>query len=130
MVSSHPYASRARGSGRDNRYQRRRPPVANERLGACFFRLLLVALRFEFCELVRSQDALNILHELRLARISAPDFVMFGHRRFHLRLLIRCQVETRKRGRAGHLAFVPSLFRAIAVFPREHRSRCECARRH
>ena len=59
-----------------------------------------------------------------------PRFVVFGHRRFHLRLLIWGQVETRKRGLAGHLPFVPSLLCAIAMFTREHCSRCECARRH
>ena len=98
------------------------------RLGAYLF--LLVALRFELRELLRSEDALGILHELRLGCFRTPRFVVFGHRRFHLRFLICCQVETRKRGRAGHLPFVPSLLRAIAVFTREHRSRCECARRH
>ena len=91
---------------------------------------MLVALRLELRELVRSKDAFGILHELGLRCVCAPYFVVFGHRRFQLRLLICCQVETRKRGRAGHLPFVPSLLRAIAVFTREHCSRCECARRH
>ena len=91
---------------------------------------MLVALRFEFRELVRSEDAFGFLHELGLGRFRAPRFVVFGHRRFHLRLLICCQVESRKRGRAGHLPFGPSLLRAIAMFTREHCSRCECARRH
>ena len=99
-------------------------------LGACLFLLLLAALRFELCELIRSEDALGLLHELGLGCFRAPRFVVFGHRRFHLRLLICCQVESRKRGRAGHLLFVPSLLRAIAMFTREHCSRCECARRH
>ena len=97
-------------------------------LGPCFF--LLTALRFELRELLRSEDALDVLHELRLACFRAPCFVVFGHRRFHLRLLFCGQVEIRKRGRAGHLPFVPSLLRAIAVFTREHCSRCECARRY
>ena len=100
-----------------------------KRLGPGLF-FLLVALRFEFRELVGIQDALDVLHELRLAGFRAPGFVVFGYRRFHLRLLICRQVETRKRGHAGHLPFVPSLLRAIAMFTREHRSRCECARRH
>lgn len=91
---------------------------------------MLVALRLELRELIGSEDALGILHELSLRRVRAPCFVVFGHRRFHLRLLICCQVETRKRGRAGHFSFVPSLMRAIAMFTREHCSRCECARRH
>jgi len=98
------------------------------RLGAYLF--LLVALRFELRELLRSEDAFGILHELRLGCVRTPRFVVFGHRRFHLRFLIWCQVETRKRGRAGHLPFVPSLLRAIAMFTREHCSRCECSRRH
>jgi len=97
-------------------------------LGSCLF--LLVALRFELRELLRSEDAFGILHELRLGCVRTPRFVVFGHRRIHLRFLIWCQVETRKRGRAGHLPFVPSLLRAIAVFTREHRSRCECDRCH
>jgi hypothetical protein len=97
-------------------------------LGSCLF--LLAALRFELRELLRSKDAFSILHELRLGCVRTPRFVVFSHRRFHLRFLIWCQVETRKRGRAGHLPFVPSLLRAIAVFTREHRSRCECDRRH
>ena len=85
---------------------------------------MLVALRFEFRKLVRSEDAFGFLHELGLGRFRTPRFVVFGHRRFHL------QVESRKRGRAGHLPFVPSLLRAIAMFTREHCSRCECAGRH
>ena len=97
-------------------------------LGSCLF--LLVALRFELRELLRSKNAFCILHELGLGCFRAPRLVVFGHRRFHLRFLIWCQVETGKRGRAGHLPLVPSLLRAIAVFTREHRSRCECARRH
>jgi hypothetical protein len=36
--------------------------LRSERLSPCFFGLLLVALRFEFRELLRSKDALNILH--------------------------------------------------------------------
>ena len=99
-------------------------------LGACLFALVLVALRLELRELIRSKDALGILHELGLRCVRAPRLVVLGHRRFHFRLLICCQVETRKRGRAGHLSFVPSLLRAIAMFAREHCSRCECARRH
>ena len=98
------------------------------RLGAYLF--LLVALRFELRELLRSQNALDILLELRFARFCAPGFLVRGQRRVHLRLLICCQVETRKRSRAGHVCFIPSLFRAIAVFTREHGSRCERARRH
>jgi hypothetical protein len=99
------------------------------RLGPCLF-FLLVTLRFEFRELVWSQDAFDVFHELRLTRFRAPGFVVLGHRRFHLCLLICRQVETRKRGHTGHLAFVPRLLRAIAVFTREHRSRCEYTRHH
>ena len=99
-------------------------------LGAYLFFLPLSALRFELRVLLRSKDALGLFHELGLGCFRAPRFVVFGHRRFHLRLLICCQVESRKRGRAGHLPFVPSLLRAIAVFTREHCSRCECARSH
>jgi len=91
---------------------------------------VLIALGFELRELIRSKDALGILHELGLRCVRAPCFVVFGHRRFHLRLLICCQVETGERGRTGHFPFVPSLFRAIAMFTCEHCSRCECARRH
>jgi len=91
---------------------------------------VLIALRFELRELIRSKNAFGILHELGLRCVRAPRFVVFGHRRFHLRLLICCQVETGKRGRASHLPFVPSLLRAIAMFAREHCSRCESARRH
>ena len=92
--------------------------------------LAFVALRFELRELLRSKDALGILHELGLGCFRAPRFVVFGQRRFHLRLLIWGQVESRERCRAGHLPFVPSLLRAIAMFTREHCSRCECARSH
>lgn len=92
--------------------------------------LFLFALRFELRELLRSKDALGILHELRFGCIRASRFVVFGHRRFHLGLLIWGQVESRERGRASHLPFVPSFLRAIAMFTREHCSRCECARRH
>jgi len=126
------YANRARQSGRDNDFlqiARRQAPLCRAKsLGSCLF--FLVALRFELCELLWSKDALNILHELGLGCFGASRFVMFGHRRFHLRLLICCQVETRKRDRAGHFFFVPSLLCAIAVFTREHCSRCECARRY
>ena len=97
------------------------------RLGAYLF---LLALRFELRELLRSEDAFGILHELRLGCFRTPRFMVFGHRRFHLRLLIWRQIETRKRGRAGHLPFVSSLLRAIAMFTREHCSRCECSRCH
>jgi hypothetical protein len=100
---------------------------AASELGPCFFRLLLVALRFEFRELLRSQNALDILHELGFARFCTPGFVVVGHRRVQLRFLICCQVETRKRGHTGHVCFIPSLFRAIAVFTREHGSRCKRA---
>jgi len=99
-------------------------------LGAYLFFLPLIALRFELRELLRSENALGIFHELGLGRSRAPRFVVFGHRRFHLRLLIWCEIESRERGRAGQLPFVPRLLRAIAVFTREHCSRCECARRH
>ena len=99
-------------------------------LSPCLFCLVLIALGFEFRELLRSKDAFGLLHELGLRCFRAPRFVVFGHRRFHLRLLVCRQVETRKRGRAGHLPFVSSLLRAIAMFAREHCSRCESARRH
>ena len=113
------------------RWERRRPPLCEAKcLGFCLFGLVLIALRFELRVLIRSQDALGVLHKLRLAGIRAPRLVVFGHQRIHLRLLICCQVESRKSGRTGHLPFVPSLFRAIAVFTREHCSRCKCARRH
>ena len=98
------------------------------RLGPSLF--LFTALRFEFRELLRSKNALGILHELGLGCFRAPRFVVFGHRRIHLRFLFWGQVESGKRGRAGHLPFVPSLLRAIAMFTREHCFRCECARRH
>ena len=113
------------------RWERRRPPLYEAKcLGSCLFGLVLITFCFELRVLIRSEDAFSILHELRLAGVRTPRFVVFGHQRIHLRLLIWRQVETRKRGRAGHLPFVPSLRRAIAVFTREHRSRCECARRH
>lgn len=127
------YASRARRSERDHDFLIVTAATAvcqATYLGACFFGLVLVALRFEFRELVRSKDALGLLHELGLRCVRAPRFVVLGHRRFHLRLLICCQVETREGGRTGHFSFVPSLVRAIAMFTREHCSRCECARRH
>lgn len=97
------------------------------RLGSCVF---LFARRFELRELLWSKDALGLLHELGLVRFRTSRLVVFGHCRFHLGLLIRSEVEARKRYRAGHLSFVPSLLCAIAMFTREHRSRCECARRH
>lgn len=75
------------------RYQRRWPPFAKQGLGPGFF---LLAFRFELRELLRGQDTFCLLHELGLGCLRAPRFVVFGHRRVHLRLLIWGQVETRK----------------------------------
>ena len=126
------YANRARRSERDHDFLQIKTAatavLGSKYLGACLF--VLIALRFKLRELIRSKDALGILHELGLRCVRAPRLVVFGHRRFHLRLLICRQVETRKRGRTGHFPFVPSLLRAIAMFTREHCSRCECACRH
>ena len=124
-----PYANRARRSERDHDFLRIKTAatavLGSKYLGACLF--VLIALRFKLRELLRSKDALGLLHEFCLGSVRTPRFVVFGHRRFHLGLLICCQVESRKRGRAGHFSFVPSLLRAIAMFTREHCSRCECA---
>jgi len=128
------YANRARRSERDVDFLQiitaATAVCEAPSLGPCLFSLVLVALRFELRELLRSKDPFGILHELRLGCVGATRFVMLGHRRFHLRFLICCQVETRKRGRTSHFSFVPSLLRAIAMFAREHCSRCECACRH
>src|SRR6476469_10926733 len=118
------YASRARRSERDHDFLQIVTAATAVYEATCLGSyLFLLALRFELRELLRSKDAFGILHELRLGCVRTPRFVVFGQRCFHLRLLIWRQVETRKRGRAGHLPFVASLLRAIAVFTREHCSR-------
>ena len=123
------YANRARRSERDHDFLQIKTAatavLGSKYLGACLF--VLIALCFKLRELLRSKDALGLLHEFCLGSVRTPRFVVFGHRRFHLGLLICCQVESRKRGRAGHLSFVPSLLGAIAMFTREHCSSCECA---
>ncbi len=122
---SAPYANRARRGGRDYSTMQ----IRNEGSGLRFL-LFAVAFRFELRELLLRQDALGFFHVLRLACFRAPGFLMLGHHRFHLRFLIRSQIETGQRHRTGGFCFVPNFLGAIAVFTREHCSRCEYTRHH
>src|SRR4029077_5821350 len=83
------YASRARRSERDHDFLQMVTAATAVYEATCLGSyLFLLALRFELRELLWSKDAFGILHELRLGCIRTPRFVVFGQRRFHLRLLI------------------------------------------
>src|SRR5439155_12220096 len=89
---SHPYAERA-GIAPGAPIQSL-AKYARSGLGLTFLALFF---RFELRELLLGQDLLRFLLVFCLARRSAADLVMVGHRGVHLCLLLRGQIEAGER---------------------------------
>ena len=82
--------------------------------------LLRVTFRLELGELIGGEDGFGFLHILMLALLGASFLVMLGHQSIHLRLLLGGEIEVGHRDGARHVAVVPRLLSAIAMFAREH----------
>jgi hypothetical protein len=75
----------------------------------------LLALGLELRVLILVQDFLGLVHVLGLARFGATGFLMFGHRRIHLRLLLGSKAQAGKRNLTRHFFLIPGLLCAITV---------------
>src|SRR5438552_14580973 len=104
--------------------------IASSRSGLRVSFLAFLALGFELCELLRSQDCFCLLPVFGLARFGATRLLMLGHGRIHLCLLISRQVQARQRNLTRRLGMVPDLFCAVAMFTRKHRPSRKQSRRY